>query len=486
MLATQTIQLFDGVKVVAPDSLNLLTPYVLLEQEDWFEDEIKFVRQLLAPGQQIIDIGANVGVYTLPMANAVGPKGHVWAFEPASGTADLLAQGIAANGFAWVDLERCALSSASGSAQLILNEQSEFNSLQLGAAASGTTELVQLRTLDECKQKYGWTDIDFMKIDAEGEEVKILKGGAQFFKSCSPLVQYELKIEADLLNMGLVHDFAALGYDSYRLVPGLGMLAPFSFELAADGYLLNLFCCKPDRAEQLAANGLLAPACTAFEGEKSTRQEALLAKIKLTDTYGWRHTIAQMPYGSSLTHQWVEHSPQAGHAELIDALALYAFSQAPAATPLERLDALDLSFNMLLALCAKHPTDTRLISLARVAQAFGARSQAIGALEIVRANLAQNKSSDLSEPFVAPMARFDAISPGDSVGNWLLAAVLESFEQVVHFSSYYTGIESHKRLVQIKALGFGSDEMSRRLNMVCKRFNMPSLALPAFLLKRQV
>ena len=39
------ISMCDGVKVVVPDSLNLITPYVLYEQEDWFEDEIKFLEQ---------------------------------------------------------------------------------------------------------------------------------------------------------------------------------------------------------------------------------------------------------------------------------------------------------------------------------------------------------------------------------------------------------------------------------------------------------
>lgn len=95
MLSTTTLELFDGVRIVVPDSLDRITPYVVLEQQDWFEDEIKFVRRLLKPGQKAIDIGANYGVYTLSMAKAVGPTGRVWAFEPASRTARLLAEGIA-------------------------------------------------------------------------------------------------------------------------------------------------------------------------------------------------------------------------------------------------------------------------------------------------------------------------------------------------------------------------------------------------------
>ena len=77
MLPTTTLTLIDGVRVVVPDSLDLITPYVLREQQDWFEEEIKFLRRFLQPGQNVIDIGANYGVYTLSMAQAVGSNGHV-------------------------------------------------------------------------------------------------------------------------------------------------------------------------------------------------------------------------------------------------------------------------------------------------------------------------------------------------------------------------------------------------------------------------
>ena len=113
-----TVTLIDGVRVVVPDSLDLMTPYVLREQRDWFEDEIKFLRKLLRPGWKAVDIGASYGVYTLSMAHAVGPTGFVWAFEPASDSAAFLQAGIAANGFTHVKLERSALSSSDGIEQL--------------------------------------------------------------------------------------------------------------------------------------------------------------------------------------------------------------------------------------------------------------------------------------------------------------------------------------------------------------------------------
>ena len=140
-----TLTLTDGVRIVVPDSLNLITPYVLIEQQDWFEDEIRFLRRLLVPGQKVIDVGANHGIYTLSMAKAVGPTGSVWAFEPASGCAALLAQGIAANKFDHVIVERSALSSQCGTGCLALNDHSELNALVRPENVATASETVPVR-----------------------------------------------------------------------------------------------------------------------------------------------------------------------------------------------------------------------------------------------------------------------------------------------------------------------------------------------------
>ncbi len=76
------ISVRGGVRLRVPQTPGQYTTYVLLEQEDWFEDEIRFVRRWLRPGMRAVDVGASYGVYTTAMARAVGPEGRVWAFEP--------------------------------------------------------------------------------------------------------------------------------------------------------------------------------------------------------------------------------------------------------------------------------------------------------------------------------------------------------------------------------------------------------------------
>jgi hypothetical protein len=86
------IRISTDVTLAVPPSLDSITTYVLLEQETWFEKELIFLCRWLKPGMTAIDIGANLGVYALPIARLVGPHGRVFAYEPGSAARKLLEQ----------------------------------------------------------------------------------------------------------------------------------------------------------------------------------------------------------------------------------------------------------------------------------------------------------------------------------------------------------------------------------------------------------
>ena len=465
MIPTITLPITDGVKVVVPDSLDLITPYVLQEQLDWFEDEIKFLRRLLKPGEKVIDIGANYGVYTLSMARTVQPNGHIWAFEPASSTAAFLEQSISANDFGNITLEKSALSSVTGFAQFSMNEHSELNAVVHGGSSDARSETVPLKTLDQCMASYDWVDIAFVKIDAEGEEENIIKGGTRFFAELSPLIQYEIKAGTEL-HLDLVKAFSARGYDSYRLVPGLDLLVPFDPQ-SPDPYLLNLFCCKPDRAARLAADGWLV-----LSLPDVSVNEVALPQSHDSEKYDWRHTLATLPYGQHLADRWAATMAAADASlDLAEALALHARShdaQLPAA---ERFNALQTSFSKLRDLCLRQPIHLRLISFARVAQEFGARQLAVEALGQQLKVIFKELDVDVSEPFLAPDKHFDMLSPGEHYGNWLVGGALEELERLEFYSSFYKNNPVAERLALIMTLGFGSEEMERRQNLTQRRFH---------------
>jgi len=464
---TATIEIAGGVRIVMPDSLNLITPYVLYEQQDWFEEELGFLRRILRPGQNAIDIGANYGVYALSIANVVGPTGGVWAFEPSSTTASFLAQGIAANNFSHVVLETSAVSSKCGQAQLTLNDNSELNALSQDRPLTGSFETVNVVSLDECLRRYDWRDIALVKIDAEGEEAHILDGAQDFLARLSPLILYEVKAGVDL-HLELVGKFAACGYRSFRLLAGLDLLIPFEASSVPDGYLLNLFCCKEDTAARLAERGLLVDASSLDAPE--ARQKSDLFFREHTGRYGWRQKLVALPYGAALADVWETAQSSDDAVAVNEALARFAISQDTSLDPLTRFSALDASFRSLQALCDERPQFLRLASLARVARERGSRAVAVSALSRLAETIAREKRVNTGEPFLVPGKRFESIAPGEDVGKWVLAATLEELERLSTYSSFFTGNATRPRLEMIASLGFASAEMSRRLQLLQLRF----------------
>lgn len=451
----------EGVKLIAPDSLELITSYVLQEQGDWFEDEIKFLRKLLQQGDQVIDIGANYGVYSLSAARSVGPEGRVWSFEPASRTLMFLQESAALNCFSQLTTLGCALSDKAGIGQLSLHENSELNSLG-SVAASGASETVQLRSIDECMHEYDWQKIDFLKIDAEGEEEKILRGGKRFFADLSPLVQYEIK-DGSGSNLELVDAFSSIGYDSYRLLPGLGVLVPFKAGDPVDGFLLNLFACKSDTALRLAERSLLLQFTST---ELGVAKERVLEQSKL---YVWPSSMADFPYVQSLAGQWLQDAADGDREQVEQALALFQLSCDSAVALIDRFAALQHCFIGLSSLCDEAGGKLRHASLARVALDYGMRSTAFAALMQQQAMIVSTQKLVLDEPFLLPMSRMDSIVCQNHLVEFVLTALLEALELYGAYSSFYTGLATQQRLLTLQQLGFASPEILRRLSLIRER-----------------
>lgn len=441
-----------GLRVAAPDSMALITPYVLREQGDWFEDELRFVRRLLRPGDRAVDVGANHGVYALTMARAVGPEGRVWAFEPARATASLLRQSIAENGLSNLELHQAALSDHAGTGRLFLHAQSELNSLR-AAGEGGASEEVPLRTLDGCADEQGWGDLALLKLDAEGEEGRILDGGRRLLARRSPLVLFELK-HGDAVNLPLLAQLAGLGYQAFRLAPGPCVLVPLPPGAHPDPYWLNAFACKPDRARALEAAGLLAasvPPAPHATGERFAGHLAGLAYARRLFPHLQGFDGALSP-GAAAHRRALELEGLARRAEL-GAGPRYACLQAA-----------------LEGLAAAPPGEepvARLQTLARLASAAGLRAAAVELLQTLLAQLVSGEDLRLDEPFLPACARFEEIDPGDRLADWLLAAVLEERERLAAFSSFYARTpQTLEGLAAIERLGFGSEEMARRLRLV--------------------
>jgi FkbM family methyltransferase len=155
----------------------------------------KLYLRLLRPGDLVIDLGANVGRHSLPMADAVAPNGSVIAFEPIPDVFGQLNDRVRERGVERiVTTHRIALSSKPGDAVFyIAVDRPQESGLAKRTAYNGPTSiqetLVRVDTLDSY--------IDptmrpvFIKIDVEGAELAALQGSAGVVSRSRPVVAFE-------------------------------------------------------------------------------------------------------------------------------------------------------------------------------------------------------------------------------------------------------------------------------------------------------
>lgn len=339
---TIAIKLSDGVTLAVPATLQSVTTYVLLEQETWFEKEMGFVRHWLRPGMTVIDIGANLGVYSLPMSQLVGQTGRVFAYEPGTDARSLLQRSRELNGARNLEVLPFALSDREREGRLVFGGSSELNALGEGGAG----ETVAITSLDKEQAARSWPPPDFVKIDAEGEEERILAGGREFFAVHSPLIMFEVKA-GNAINDRLRALFPTLGYRLFRQLAGAPILVPDFPQQKLDGYELNLFAAKPDRAQALLQQGFLVDAFPAWMPSAEDSQYA---------DFFWQEQV----FAAGI-------KPGEADASYRTALAAYAtWRRHDRPTPV-RCAALALALRGLRSAVRRKPTPERLSTLARVA-----------------------------------------------------------------------------------------------------------------------
>lgn len=137
----------------------------------------RFIRNTVESGQKVIDIGANVGYYTLLFAKAVGPKGIVHAFEPNPTLAKILRYNIHLNNYKNVIANEKAVSDSNGIARFYLDRQVHERSSLNPKRGSEIIEVDIIKLDDYFEESKG--AIDWIKLDVEGHESKALAGMKQ-------------------------------------------------------------------------------------------------------------------------------------------------------------------------------------------------------------------------------------------------------------------------------------------------------------------
>ncbi|EGV30540.1 methyltransferase FkbM family [Thiorhodococcus drewsii AZ1] len=250
-----TIQ--DGLRIHVPSDIHCLTTYVLLEQGDWLDPGLAFLRRYIQPGMSILDVGAGYGVYALSIAKQMQGQGRVVALEPIAESRSFLNRSIRDNRLeSLVTLIPQGLSDSTGEVDIPVDTY--------GAASrrgNGTsTERVQMLSLDDClsdPECLAGSRIDLLRLDVSVDTTAILSGGMEFCSVQDPLVMFGITPDEERA-VELIEAFARLDMSIYRPIPSLGLLVPLEDERAEDiDRHRSLFACRDQIAARLRQADLM-------------------------------------------------------------------------------------------------------------------------------------------------------------------------------------------------------------------------------------
>ena len=192
------------------------------------EPEIAFLRSLVRPNDCVVDVGANVGAYTVPLARLVRPKGLVFAFEPIPATCRTLKVCVFALGLSrQVRLFQVAVSDAVGEVMMAVPSFDDgglnfYQAAIVGGATNGPhlrVPAVRLDDIDELRK----VPLAFLKVDAEGHDSRVLGGAMELIARARPVIFVESPpgSESDSSTaVGVGGRLRRLGYEPFVLDGG--------------------------------------------------------------------------------------------------------------------------------------------------------------------------------------------------------------------------------------------------------------------------
>lgn len=201
---------------------SMLCKYIYFGFE---EEEVEFLRKYLKAGDNFIDIGSNVGLYSLIAAELIGNTGTVLAFEPTPETFARLIENISINNIKIISANNIGLSDRSGRSKLYTSKDGfdAWNSFaKLPQLENSSETMVAISTLDDIlaiNQKK--MDVSLIKLDVEGWEYFVLQGSKDLLsKSDAPVIMVEFN-EVNAFSAGYycgnIYDLLKeYGYEWYK------------------------------------------------------------------------------------------------------------------------------------------------------------------------------------------------------------------------------------------------------------------------------
>jgi FkbM family methyltransferase len=177
---------------------------------EWCDEELDFFKEVINPGDVILDVGAFIGTHTIFFAQEVGPLGKVLAFEPQRSSFQMLCTNLTLNAIYNTHCFQVGLSDTTGQLKLPVVDPYQGRNYG-GIPIEGYNEgenlaliPVDLLDLKQCNH---------IKIDVEGMESKVLKGAKKTIARCRPILYVENNtVEESTEILQTLND---LGYDCW-------------------------------------------------------------------------------------------------------------------------------------------------------------------------------------------------------------------------------------------------------------------------------
>jgi len=188
----------NGFKITVFESDSGVSKHLILH--DRFEKyELDLFCSSINEGDTVVDIGANLGLYTLFASKVVGNTGVVYSFEPDHENLAILKRNVTQNGLKNVSISDLALSNVKGSASLYINKYSKGSQSLIESNVphkKGSIDVVTT-SLDDFFSNIK-NDLNCIKIDVEGFEPYVLEGAKKLFKQ-KRIIKIFIEYVADLL-----------------------------------------------------------------------------------------------------------------------------------------------------------------------------------------------------------------------------------------------------------------------------------------------
>ena len=230
----------------------------LLRQGHFEAAEQAFFWLYLRDGDQFLDCGAHVGLYSILAGRAVGNNGQIVSVEPNPKTAAELRKNLSRNGMGGVKVLEAAAWSKVGHLNFLLEQSGRAAYCHVVAATAPNTVSVVATTLTEVSKEFPQHPCCLVKIDTEGAEIEVLQGAREAIKADAyPLLMVEFNEHNLRLNGDSTKKLFALltdlGYQMHRFNPETLRLEPASF--AGEIWYENLFAAMdPDGVNQRLAD----------------------------------------------------------------------------------------------------------------------------------------------------------------------------------------------------------------------------------------